>query len=218
MAGSAAATGVSRSTFRPAFPARWRDRTRANHFGLGGDWHRPRQRQAVPEERSEGEGFLLMPAGRNGPAFIVTPNFYVLKEYNESDLYALFIGHGADRIAHGDRGLPAIGAMSAAFIAPTSPACKNWRPSAMMSAARMACRASRRAARSATGRPSTDAPPPAFPTSRLSERCGERSRRSALPARSGCCAADARLAGRVHAPDAPGRRCAGNPFASDARF
>lgn len=48
-------------------------------------------------------GFLLMPAGRNGPAFIVTPNFYVLKEYNQSDLYALFIGHGADRIAHGDK-------------------------------------------------------------------------------------------------------------------
>ena len=44
-----------------------------------------------------------MPAGRNGPAFIVTPNFYVLKEYNESDLYALFIGHGADRIASGDK-------------------------------------------------------------------------------------------------------------------
>ena len=36
------------------------------------------------------------------PAFVVTPNFYVLKEYNESDLYALFIGHGADRIAYGD--------------------------------------------------------------------------------------------------------------------
>ncbi|MGE0279574.1 MAG: lytic murein transglycosylase [Rhizobiaceae bacterium] len=49
------------------------------------------------------EGFLLMPAGRHGPAFIVTPNFYVLKEYNESDLYALFIGHGADRIAGGDK-------------------------------------------------------------------------------------------------------------------
>jgi lytic murein transglycosylase len=49
------------------------------------------------------EGFLLMPAGRHGPAFIVTPNFYVLKEYNESDLYALFVGHAADRIAYGDR-------------------------------------------------------------------------------------------------------------------
>jgi len=56
-----------------------------------------------PRHELKAEGFLLMPAGRNGPAFIVTPNFYVLKEYNESDLYALFIGHGADRIASGDK-------------------------------------------------------------------------------------------------------------------
>jgi lytic murein transglycosylase len=56
-----------------------------------------------PKSELKAEGFLLMPAGRNGPAFIVTPNFYVLKEYNESDLYALFIGHGADRIASGDK-------------------------------------------------------------------------------------------------------------------
>lgn len=47
------------------------------------------------------ENYLLMPAGRFGPAFLVTPNFYVLKKYNESDLYALFIGNAADRIAFG---------------------------------------------------------------------------------------------------------------------
>ncbi len=45
--------------------------------------------------------FLLMPAGRYGPAFLVTRNFYVLKEYNMSDLYALFIGHLGDRIRFG---------------------------------------------------------------------------------------------------------------------
>lgn len=56
-----------------------------------------------PEHEGRQEGYLLMPAGRHGPAFIVTPNFYVLKAYNESDLYALFIGHAADRIAYGDR-------------------------------------------------------------------------------------------------------------------
>lgn len=56
-----------------------------------------------PAAEARAEGFLLMPAGRHGPAFIVTPNFYVLKKYNESDVYALFIGHGADRIASGDR-------------------------------------------------------------------------------------------------------------------
>lgn len=42
--------------------------------------------------------YLLMPAGRLGPAFLVTDNFYVLKSYNMSDLYALFIGTVADRI------------------------------------------------------------------------------------------------------------------------
>jgi hypothetical protein len=43
----------------------------------------------------------MMPAGRHGPAFIATENFYVLKAYNESDLYALFIGHLADRMRGG---------------------------------------------------------------------------------------------------------------------
>ena len=44
---------------------------------------------------------MLVPAGTHGPEFIVTPNFYVIKEYNNSDLYALFIGNLADRIAYG---------------------------------------------------------------------------------------------------------------------
>jgi membrane-bound lytic murein transglycosylase B len=46
------------------------------------------------------EAFLLMPAGTAGPAFLVSQNFYVLKSYNNSDLYALFIGQLADRL-HG---------------------------------------------------------------------------------------------------------------------
>mgnify|MGYP005991537469 CR=1 FL=1 len=54
-----------------------------------------------PAAELRGEGFLLMPAGTNGPAFIVTPNFYVLKDYNKSDLYALFVGHVGDRIQYG---------------------------------------------------------------------------------------------------------------------
>ena len=50
----------------------------------------------------EGEtGMMLVPAGRSGPEFVVTPNFYVLKQYNNSDLYALYIGNLADRIAYG---------------------------------------------------------------------------------------------------------------------
>ncbi|WP_170559486.1 lytic murein transglycosylase [Ruegeria atlantica] len=54
-----------------------------------------------PNHELSGEGYLMMPAGRNGPAFVVTPNFYVLKEYNKSDLYALFVGHVGDRIQYG---------------------------------------------------------------------------------------------------------------------
>lgn len=47
---------------------------------------------------------LVLPAGRSGPEFLVTPNFYAIKAYNESDLYALFVGHVADGINRGNQG------------------------------------------------------------------------------------------------------------------
>jgi peptidoglycan lytic transglycosylase B len=52
---------------------------------------------AVPRE---GEGFLLFPSGAAGPAFLVTKNFAAIKLYNNSDVYALAVGHLADRM-HG---------------------------------------------------------------------------------------------------------------------
>ena len=45
------------------------------------------------------EASLLMPAGLYGPAFLVPQNYFALKDYNFSDLYVLFVGHLADRIA-----------------------------------------------------------------------------------------------------------------------
>ncbi|MBA4785204.1 MAG: lytic murein transglycosylase [Rhizobiales bacterium] len=54
-----------------------------------------------PDQELRADGMMLVPAGRHGPEFIVTPNFYVIKLYNNSDLYALFIGNLADRIAYG---------------------------------------------------------------------------------------------------------------------
>jgi lytic murein transglycosylase len=42
---------------------------------------------------------LLMPAGIYGPAFLTPANYFALKDYNFSDLYVLFVGHLADRIA-----------------------------------------------------------------------------------------------------------------------
>jgi len=44
---------------------------------------------------------LLMPEGIYGPAFLTPANYFVLKEYNFSDLYVLFVGNLADRIAGG---------------------------------------------------------------------------------------------------------------------
>ena len=41
----------------------------------------------------------MLPAGLKGPAFLATDNFSVLKLYNNSDVYAIFVGHVADMIA-----------------------------------------------------------------------------------------------------------------------
>ncbi|MBJ3786680.1 lytic murein transglycosylase [Devosia sp. MSA67] len=46
-------------------------------------------------------GRLYMPAGAAGPAFLLLPNFDVIKRYNNSDSYALAVGHLADRILGG---------------------------------------------------------------------------------------------------------------------
>jgi lytic murein transglycosylase len=42
---------------------------------------------------------LILPAGTHGPGFLIFHNYFVIKEYNFSDLYVLFVGHLSDRIA-----------------------------------------------------------------------------------------------------------------------
>jgi lytic murein transglycosylase len=54
-----------------------------------------------PEIELGRTGYLKLPAGTKGPAFLVTDNFYAIKAYNESDLYVLFIGNLADRYGRG---------------------------------------------------------------------------------------------------------------------
>jgi lytic murein transglycosylase len=44
---------------------------------------------------------LLQPEGIYGPAFLTTKNYFVIKEYNFSDLYVLFVGHLSDRMMNG---------------------------------------------------------------------------------------------------------------------
>ncbi len=52
-----------------------------------------------PQEALADPAFIVLPAGMKGPAFLATDNFSVLKLYNNSDVYAIFVGHVADMIA-----------------------------------------------------------------------------------------------------------------------
>ncbi len=47
----------------------------------------------------DGTAALFMPAGASGPAFLLYPNYFVIKRYNNSDAYALSLGLLARRIA-----------------------------------------------------------------------------------------------------------------------
>jgi lytic murein transglycosylase len=55
-------------------------------------------RKLIASELAQ-EASLLQPEGIYGPAFLTPKNYFVLKEYNFSDLYVLFVGHLSDRIA-----------------------------------------------------------------------------------------------------------------------
>ena len=41
---------------------------------------------------------LLQPEGIYGPSFLTSANYFVIKQYNFSDLYVLFVGHLSDRM------------------------------------------------------------------------------------------------------------------------
>ncbi len=67
-----------------------------------GDWLRAgfvpvRGQQLSAAERAQ-PASLLQPEGIYGPAFLTTKNYFVIKEYNFSDLYVLFVGHLSDRM------------------------------------------------------------------------------------------------------------------------
>lgn len=58
-----------------------------------------RRVSGAPFPRPSDEAVLKLPAGKQGPAFLMLRNFYVIKRYNNADAYALSVGHLADRIA-----------------------------------------------------------------------------------------------------------------------
>ena len=54
-----------------------------------------------PFPRADDRAFLLIPAGVQGPGFLMLPNFRVIMRYNPAEAYALAIGHLADRLRGG---------------------------------------------------------------------------------------------------------------------
>lgn len=54
-----------------------------------------------PFPRADDRAFLLVPAGVQGPGFLMLHNFKVIMRYNPSESYALAIGHLADRLRGG---------------------------------------------------------------------------------------------------------------------
>lgn len=48
------------------------------------------------------KSWVILPAGADGPAFLVTENFKAILRYNSSTAYALAVGHLADRIRGGE--------------------------------------------------------------------------------------------------------------------
>ena len=67
-----------------------------------GEWVRAGFVPARGEKLSASEqaepASLLQPEGIYGPSFLTTKNYFVIKEYNFSDLYVLFVGHLSDRM------------------------------------------------------------------------------------------------------------------------
>ena len=54
-----------------------------------------------PFPRPDDRAFMLVPAGVQGPGFLMLPNFRAIMRYNPAEAYALAIGHLADRLRGG---------------------------------------------------------------------------------------------------------------------
>ena len=101
-AGSAASAGPTRSACRPASIAPSRE---PGHVLPIGEWlkrgYAPAYGRKLAADELKDEASLLLPEGTYGPAFLTPKNYYVIKDYNFSDLYVLFVGHLSDRILDG---------------------------------------------------------------------------------------------------------------------
>ena len=117
-----------------------------------------------PFPRPDERAFLLIPAGVQGPGFLMLTNFRVIMRYNPAEAYALAIGHLADRLRGGGAVRAAVGRVTSGCSRATSGwNCSScWRSTATMSAIRTAISAPGPGPRSAISRPGSGQVPDGF--------------------------------------------------------
>ena len=81
------------------FDFRYADRKTRRSFAA---WSNFGVKAASKPMPSNGDAALFLPAGAQGPAFLITENFDVIKKYNNSDAYALGVALLGDRIYGAD--------------------------------------------------------------------------------------------------------------------
>jgi lytic murein transglycosylase len=68
------------------------------------EWERAgiRRPGGKPFARGDDKAYLMVPAGAQGPAFLMLQNFRAIMKYNPAEAYALAIGHLSDRLRGGE--------------------------------------------------------------------------------------------------------------------
>ena len=79
------------------------------------EWERAGIRRAGGKAfpRPDDKAYLLVPAGAQGPGFLMLQNFRAIMKYNPAEAYALAIGHLADRLRGGEPFVQAVAAARA---------------------------------------------------------------------------------------------------------
>ncbi len=75
-----------------------------SHWMTLAEWERMGLRRAdgQPFPHPTDQAYLLVPAGVQGPGFLMLNNFRVIMKYNPAEAYAMAIGHLADRLRGGN--------------------------------------------------------------------------------------------------------------------
>ncbi len=126
-----------------------------------------------PFPRPDDRAFLLMPAGVQGPGFLMLPNFRVIMKYNPAEAYALGDRPSRRPAARRLRRSCKTGRATSGCCRATSGwNCSNcWRATATMSASRTAISAPRPGPRSAISRPGSARFPTVLPRRSSSTGC-----------------------------------------------